>query len=115
MLTDFNEICMSATPGHDKTLTWFLGNFTLFLQLLQKLCFMDFLASPLRVIVPSKYYFTAMIISFSDEKLRHSYFCSKYRLWVRLNESPLTHKIYALEQNKNIIVNPFQPNLEFQY
>ena len=25
MLTDFNEICMSATPGHDKTPTWFWG------------------------------------------------------------------------------------------
>ena len=24
MLTDFNELCMSATPGHDKTPTWFL-------------------------------------------------------------------------------------------
>ena len=36
----------------------------------------------------------------------HSYFCTKYRLWVRLNKSPLTHKIYVLEQNKKIIVNP---------
>ena len=33
-------------------------------------------AAPLRVVVPSKYYFTAVIIDyFSDEKLRHSYFC----------------------------------------
>ena len=25
MSTDFNEMCMSATPGHDKTPTWFWG------------------------------------------------------------------------------------------
>ena len=32
-------------------------------------------------------------------------------MWVRLNESVLTstHRIYVLEQNKKIIVNPFQP------
>ena len=40
--------------------------------------------------------------------MRHSYFCSKYTLWVHLNESPLIHKIYVLEQKKEIIVNPFQ-------
>ena len=33
-------------------------------------------AAPVRVIVPSKYYLTAVIIDhFSDEKLRRSYFC----------------------------------------
>ena len=57
MLADFNEICMCATPGHDKTPTWFWG----ILPYFHSYC-RNFDAAPPRVIVSSKYYFTAVII-----------------------------------------------------
>ena len=65
MLTDLNEICMSATPGHDKTSTWFWGilpYFHSYYTLLHEFSCLIYDAAPPRVIVPSKYYFTAVII-----------------------------------------------------
>ena len=61
MLTDFNEICMSATPGHDKTPTRFWGILPYFHSYKGFSCWI-YEAAPPRVIVPSKYYFTAVII-----------------------------------------------------
>ena len=114
MLTDFNDICMSATPGHDKTPTWFWGILPYFLSYCRNFAGWIFLLDLRRSSSEGDSTIKLLFYgcdnwSFLDEKLRHSYFFSKYRLWVRLNESPLTHKIYVLEQNKKIIVNAFQP------
>ena len=66
MLTDFNDICISATPGHDELRLGF-GEFYLIFTvsaetLLDGFSCLIYDAAPPNVIVPSEYYFTAMII-----------------------------------------------------
>ena len=68
MLTNFNEICMSVTPGHDKKNSNFVfGEFYLIFRVTAETLLAGFScliydAAPLRLIVPSNYYFTAVII-----------------------------------------------------